>query len=261
MPRRGQQRTDTAIAGSLRRGPEPIPGMEAKMRRGHGTWKQLIAPVIAAAFVGCGAADDALGPGELAFHHNPGHGGGGGGKGGDGGGDGGDAMTATLADGMDATFENVNYNESNRMVRIGGGRGAVTQFRFAATSAMFAGNPESCEALRDNGRPVDDPTRDLLASYMMATLSDTGLEFEFDSRGGQSRNHKVIVHTFDDGVTVHVGITGHNDPQPVITRAGDTYTVTGGVVRVWMRDGSSRDHPKLFCPNAGDVVTVTVDGT
>jgi hypothetical protein len=97
---------------------------------------------------------------------------------------------------------------------------------------------------------------------MVAALFDTALDFEFDRRANHDHysDHKVIVNTFDGGVTAHVGITGHNDPQPTIARAGNSYTITGGVVRVWLREGSPKQHPKLFCRNAGDAVELTVSG-
>jgi hypothetical protein len=235
---------------------------EVDMSVRHGSSSPLLALLVAATFVGCEAADPVVGPGEIevTFHHNPGHGNGG--KGGDGGGGSGGSVTATLSGGIGGTYEDVSYGESNRRVQVNGGRGAETAFGFALTHAAFTANPQSCVARRDNGQPVDEATRDRLAAYMIATLFDTALEFEFDknANGGQSRDHKAVVTTFDDGVTAHVGITGHNDPQPTIARDGDSYTVIGGVVRVWLREGSPKQHPKLFCPNAGDVIGLAVSG-
>ena len=95
---------------------------------------------------------------------------------------------------------------------------------------------------------------------------DGGFAMIYDKqRDGQtSENHGAAARGHYSGMGhVIVGILGHVDPSVVGTKGidadgNDTYTFGGGTVRVWLKEGPPKKQQKLFCPNEGDEVVITV---
>jgi hypothetical protein len=225
----------------------------------------LLTALLVGAFVGCdtngptGHGD--LEPASPLFNQGKG---GGNNKDKDGtGGDGTVTVTLTgpaLADTL-GVHEDKNYKESNRQVEISGGPQAATTFAFAGALERYAAG--QCIAARGNpdGPALDETTADALAAWLAADVV-AGFFMTYDKRGGglPSDGHDLGFNFTDEsGRGVSVAIFAHGDPPPTIHRDGDTFTVSGGVVRVWLRDGPPRNHPKLFCGDHGDRVVLTVE--
>jgi hypothetical protein len=153
------------------------------------------------------------------------------------------------------------FKESNRQIEISGGPQALTTFAFAGARARY--DASECVAARGNpdGPALDEATADLLAAWLGAADVLTGVFMTYDksANADPSDGHDLAFNfTDDEGRGVNVAIFAHGAPPPTIARAGDTFTVSGGVVRVWLRDGPPKNHPKLFCGEHGDQVTLTV---
>jgi hypothetical protein len=227
----------------------------------HHPWTPLIAVLAAAAFVACEKAGPA-GPDDeaVAFSHRDGHGGGKGGGGGDGGGDGGGgggggAPVVTLSGAAVGVHADKNIKETNRQVEISGGPQASTTFAFTGATNCVArhGSPD--------GEKVDDATAAWLTAWLTAKNVMSGLYMKYDKRRDNqpSDGHDLSFNFTDDsGRGVSIEIFAHGNPPPTIHRDGSTYTVSDGQVRVWLRDGPPKNHPKLFCTN-NDSVVLTVN--
>lgn len=104
--------------------------------------------------------------------------------------------------------------------------------------------------LLNNVEGLDDGTGRLSMGYdKMANDAPSA-----DHGAGSAASHAGI-----GGVLI--GISGHVDPTVVGTKetvaGNDVYTFGGGTVRIWLKKNPST-HQKIFCPNAGDEVVVTV---
>jgi hypothetical protein len=227
----------------------------------------LVALVAAVAVLACESAGPTA-PDDLApgFHHQPGHGkgGGNGGGGGDDGGDGGgsDGPVVTLSGAASGDHGDKTIKENNRQVEIGGGPQSETSFAFAGARGRYEAG--QCTAARGNpdGPTLDAGTAAELAGWLTAEDVLAGVSMTYDKRSdGQASDGHDLSFNFTDaaGRGVSVAIFAHGSPPPTIHRDGDTFRVSGGVVRVWLRDGPPRNHPKLFCGDHGDVVTLTVE--
>jgi hypothetical protein len=234
------------------------------MRTVRGSWRPFVILAVAAAIAGCDAAEDAAGPileGPLFSHDcsqdrwasHPHCRGGGGDEG---------TATVRFSGAAAGAHTGMTVKDGKWKTEIGGGGKQAIAFNFAGALARFGDG--NCVARRDSGQPVDATTAAYLASFLTAEVV-AGAWLEFDKRegsDGQPSSGHDLAFTFEDdqGRGTHVGIPAHGDPAPTITKVGSTYTVSGGVVRVWLRDGPPRNHPKLFCANHGDSVVATIDG-
>jgi hypothetical protein len=219
----------------------------------------LLGVVMLAAVVMVIACDDTLGPdgfGPSEVLLNKGN------KGGGKQGDGGPAtVTVHLTGAAVGEHADKNFKESARQVEISGGPQAQTTFAFAGARGQY--NAGRCIAAHGSpdGPSLDVATANALAGWLEAEDVLAGFSMTYDSRsdGQPSSGHDLIFHFFDNqGRGVNVAIFARGDPPPTIARNGDTFTVSGGVVRVWLRDGPPKNHPKLFCGAHSDEVTLTV---
>jgi hypothetical protein len=220
-------------------------------------WHVLAACVLAAAFVACESAapTDPLAADALAplFKKAPG-----------GNGDG--TVTAELTGALAGTHAGKNYKENRRQTEVSGGPRAALGYGFAGALARFEAG--QCIAARGSadGPALDAATASYLADFLVSEEADVAFYLTYDRLAdGQPSDSHDLGTSFADaaGRAVRIGIFAHGDPAPTIHRDGDTFSVSEGVVRVWLVDGPSRNHPKLFCPNpsvadGGDEVVVTV---
>jgi hypothetical protein len=215
----------------------------------------VLTALLTAAFIGCDTSGPTA-PADLAPLFNNGKGGGNNKDGG--GGDG--TVTVTLTRSALGEHAGKNYKENNRHVEISGGPQAGTTFAFAGALERYEAG--QCVAARGSldGPALDEATADALAAWLSADVV-AGFFMTYDKRSGgfPSDGHDLGFNFTDEsGRGVSVAIFAHGDPPPTIHRVGDTFTVSGGVVRVWLRDGPPKNHPKLFCGDHGDSVVLTV---
>jgi hypothetical protein len=223
--------------------------------------RALLSATLAAAVVVVACADttapDDFDPGALLMNKSATKGG----KGGKDGSTGGGTVTVQLSDAAMGVHPGKNFKESNRQVEISGGPQAPTTFAFAGARTQY--EARQCVAARGNpdGPALDKPTADLLAAWLEAADVLAGFHMTYDTRADNnpSDGHDLSFNFFDDqGRGVSVAIFAHGSPPPTIARTDGTFTVSGGVVRVWLRDGPPKNHPKLFCGGHNDQVTLTV---
>jgi hypothetical protein len=221
----------------------------------------VLVALLTVAFAGC----DTIGPtapADLSPLSNNGKGGGNNkdkdGTGGSG------TVTVTLTESALGEHAGKNYRDSNRKIEISGGPQAATTFAFAGALARYEGG--QCVARRgalDGPELDDEDTADALAAWLTRANVVAGFFMTYDNRpasDGQPSDGNELAFNFTDdaGRAVSLAIFAHGDPPPTIHRIGDTFTVSGGVVRVWLRDGPPKNHPKLFCRDHGDRVVLTV---
>ena len=104
----------------------------------------------------------------------------------------------------------------------------------------------------------------IAASDADGTGADGGFNMSFDKTadGLSSSNHAIMTGATYKGNRVLIGLPAHGDPPPTATAgtSPETYTYSGGIVRIWYKGGKGKKGQlKLFCANVGDQVTVTVN--
>lgn len=222
----------------------------------------LLAAVLFA--FGCqDAPPDIAGPAAPGpeLHHRDGHTGGPDGGGDDDGDGSADVLAgATLAISTteDHLMTAVSDNAKSLSMNSDDSSRGTVSWSFTTT---YAQGFESCAT----EGPESTPWLDLFALLDGGSVDDGAIAMSYGKRadGSASSDHEVMSNGTIEGERVLIGLPAHGDPAPTATAGTDadgneTYTYSDGVVRIWLKSGKKKDHQKVFCPNAGDEVTITV---